>query len=81
MKSDLKEMERYLREKSSFYRGHVVHDAIAYREFWENFTKWKKSEAVLTSWPHFLFNICGISHPVEQMPLSVRTETLFEGWW
>jgi len=81
MKSDLKEMQRYLREKSSFYRGHIVHDAIAYREFWENFTKWKKSEAVLTSWPHFLFNLCGISHPVEHLPLRVRTETLFEGWW
>jgi hypothetical protein len=81
MRSDLKEMEQYLREKSSFYRGHIVHDPIAYREFWENFTKWKKSEAVLTSWPHFLFNICGISHPVSHLPLEIRTEELFEGWW
>ena len=81
MASDLKEMERYLHNKSSFYRRHIVSSALTYKEFWENFTKWKKCEALLTSWPHFLFNICGISHPVKHLPLTIKPEELFEGWW
>ena len=83
--SDLKEMERYLGESSQYYVEHISADKHGYRAFWENFTKWKRTEVVnenerrykYGSWPHFLFNICGIIDPSELPPLKVDTAELF----
>ncbi|MCG2779186.1 MAG: hypothetical protein L6406_26220 [Desulfobacterales bacterium] len=63
VKSDLKDMERYLRQNSQYYREHIVADESEYKQFWVNFTKRKSSEAGTGSWPHFLFNICGVVYP------------------
>lgn len=65
VKSDLKEMERYLWASSPFYRDHIADNPSEYKEFWQNFTKIKATpqpngQELLGSWPHFLFNICGI---------------------
>ncbi len=64
--SDLKKMRRYLNEKSQFYREQIEEDQSECDEFWENFKKIKitdkgNGKACLGSWPHFLFNICGVS--------------------
>ena len=80
VKSDLKDMERYLRQNSQYYREHIVADESEYKQFWVNFTKWKTSTAGTGSWPHFLFNICGVSYPPTYPPLRVRPEQLFEDW-
>jgi len=81
VKSDITEMEHYLRENSPYYKTHLIPNASEYKEFWENFTKWKTSEAGTGSWPHFLFNICGVQYPPTHPPLRVRPEELFEDWW
>jgi len=85
-KSDFKEMERYLRESSTYYKKHITANASEYKEFWENFTKIKVTDtgngrARLGSWPHFLFNICGVSFTSKVLPLKVKMEDLFEDWW
>ena len=80
-KPDFKEMERYLRKSSSYYNKHIIADLSEYKEFWENFTKWKITNRALGSWPHFLFNICGIQYPYKHTPLKINTEELFEDWW
>ena len=81
VKSDMKEMEHYLRENSPYYKTHLIPNVSEYKEFWENFTKWKTSEVGAGSWPHFLFNICGVQYPPTHPPLRVRPEELFEDWW
>lgn len=81
VKSDITEMERYLRENSPYYKKHIAANASEHKEFWENFTKWKSTKDGTGSWPHFLFNICGISYPFRHPPLKIRTKELFEGWW
>jgi len=81
VRSDITEMEHYLRENSPYYKKHITANASEHKEFWENFTKWKSTKHGTGSWPHFLFNICGISYPFRHPPLKIRTEELFEGWW
>jgi hypothetical protein len=61
MKCDLKELRQYLNEKSPFYREHIEKEESQCNEFWANFTKVKKTDKGIGSWPHFLFNICGAS--------------------
>lgn len=65
MQSDLTEMERYLTQNSQYYRDFMKVEISEYNEFWENFKKVKKTDlgngkSQLGSWPHFLFNICGV---------------------
>lgn len=81
VKFDMKEMEHYLRENSPYYKNHIIPNPSEYKDLWENFTKWKTSEAGTGSWPHFLFNVCGVPYPPIHPPLRVRPEQLFEGWW
>lgn len=81
VKSDLKDMERYLSQNCQYYREHIVADESKYKQFWVNFTKWKTSAVGTGSWPHFLFNICGVSYLPTCSPLRVRPEQLFEDWW
>ena len=80
-KSDFKEMELYLRKSSPYYIEHISADGSEYKEFWVNFTKWKSSKAGTGSWPHFLFNICGLPYPSRLPPLKINTDELFTGWW
>jgi len=80
VKSDLKDMERYLRQNSQYYREHIVSDESEYKQFWVDFTKRKSSEAGTGSWPHFLFNICGVVYPKIHPPLKIATQELFRGW-
>ena len=65
LKSDLMEIERCLNESSEYYRNFIRAEASEHKEFWKNFTKVKKTvlgdgSMQLGSWPHFLFNICGV---------------------
>lgn len=78
MEPDLKEMERYLNEKSPYYIKEIAVDVNKRAGFWKNFTKIKVTpqsggSVGLGSWPHFLFNICGVNSSVNNLPLQVET--------
>ena len=61
MNSDLMEMKIYLKENSQYYQGHIFNETSEYEKFWKNFVKIKGDRRIgLGSWPHFLFNICGV---------------------
>ena len=81
VKSDFKEMENYLRKSSPYYVKNIAADISEYKKFWINFTKWKGTETAFGSWPHFLFNICGLPYPFKQRPLRINPEEVFTGWW
>ena len=80
-KSDFKEMKRYLRKSSPYYIKNITADTSEHKKFCVNFTKWKSSKAGTGSWPHFLFNICGLPYPFRHQPLRIKTEELFADWW
>ena len=70
--------------ESLYYKKNIITNPFEYKQFWENFTKWKINKSSLTSWPHFLFNICGISYPQDlkkHLPFKARMEELFKDWW
>lgn len=74
MESDLKEMELYFNENSPYYRKRVNTKLANHKEFWGNFTKVKITETrdggqMLGSWPHFLFNICGVLSQARNLPI------------
>jgi hypothetical protein len=78
MKPELKEMERYLDEKSPYYNKEIGSDVNKHAGFWKNFTKIKVTSQPdgrvgLGSWPHFLFNTCGVFSSVNNLPLKVET--------
>lgn len=54
------ELETKLSQKSSFYCEQIKKNGLEKAEFWENFQKAYIKEGAIFSWPHFLFNICGI---------------------
>ena len=65
LQSDLYAMEQYLSDISEYYSNSIKAEENEYNEFWENFKKVKRKDldngkTQLGSWPHFLFNICGV---------------------
>jgi hypothetical protein len=85
MKSDLRDMEFYLNETSQYYREQIAGNTSECKGFWLNFTKLKLTYTATRvscgSWPHFLFNMCGVSSPARNRPLEVNTAELSEDWW
>lgn len=82
-KSDFREMVRYLSENSSYYRENIASNPPERKQFWENFTKIKiaimdNDMAQISSWPRFLFNICGIFYTPKDMPFKVSEEEIFK---
>lgn len=64
--SDLSKMEEVLTANSQYYREVINPREAEHAEFWRNFTKVKRTKVepgkvFIGSWPHFLFNICGVS--------------------
>ena len=59
MKYDLMEMEQYLRQNSQYYQKYISTEETELKKFWNNFQKVKATVRPY-SWPHFLFNICGV---------------------
>ena len=59
MKNDLMELEQYLRQNSQYYQRHIYTEETELKKFWNNFQKIKATVRPY-SWPHFLFNICGV---------------------
>jgi hypothetical protein len=65
MEADLAEIKRLLSKNSEYYRENIENDQSQIDVFWSNFRKLKKQPnedgtTRLGSWPHFLFNICGL---------------------
>ena len=54
------ELEVELSQKSSFYCEKIKKDTLEKAEFCQNFQKAYIKDGAIFSWPHFLFNICGI---------------------
>ncbi len=64
--SDLKRMRDLHQSNSQYYREEIFNKGSESIEFWQNFEKVKikdlgNNKMHLGSWPHFLFNICGVS--------------------
>lgn len=62
---DLMQMEQYLRQNSQYYQKYISTEETELKKFWNNFQKVKATNmsdgtVSLCSWPHFLFNICGV---------------------
>ncbi len=60
--SEVNELEKHLKKNSKYYRDHIEKDKSEKSEFWRNFNRVYQKQGNIYSWPHFLFNICGIKH-------------------
>lgn len=74
-KSEIGVLKKHLSDNSDYYRSNIQGDEVEEREFWLNFQRVYFRQNGFYSWPHFLFNICGVHAPKPLLaPLSPQYE-------